>query len=81
MVIHATDMENVNTARMASATTALRLQRAIISKASSPTKGIAISVAQKVKRSKVSTSKARPSSSLPTGVVPPNPRIAVKYQK
>ncbi len=39
MVIHATDMENVNTARMASATTALRLQRAIISKAKQADKG------------------------------------------
>ena len=55
MVIHATDIAMVATAAIARPTTAFSRKRAISSSASMPTKGMAISVAQKVKRSKVST--------------------------
>src|SRR5260221_1908499 len=67
----------VATAASDNATAALARKRSNSSIASKPTIGIAISVAQKVKRSKVKMSKARPSSHFGSGVVPPNPKRRV----
>src|SRR5512146_2499206 len=61
------------TANSQQATTPLLLKRSTTRTASSAAMGRASRVAQNANRSKVSTSKARPSSSRGMGVVPPSP--------
>src|SRR2546423_4968405 len=78
--VQATAKEEVATAKIHSVATAFRPLRSMNSAATKPTMGNAISVAQKVKRSKVSTLKARPRAILATGVVPPSPSSAVTDQ-
>ena len=78
--VQATAKEEVATARIHSVATAFRPLRAMNSAATKPTMGNAMSVAQKVKRSKVNTLKARPRAILATGVVPPSPSSAVTNQ-
>ena len=79
-VSHASAAPSVATAASESPTAAFARKRSSISTARTPTSGIAISVAQKVNRSKVKISKARPSSHLGKGVVPPSPKIKVSQK-
>src|SRR5258708_40063780 len=77
---HDRDNPKVVTAASDKPSAALARKRSNSSTATIPTAGMAISVAQKVKRSKVKMSKARPSSNLGKGVVPPSPKINVSQK-
>src|SRR5258708_35561840 len=72
-VAQATAAAHVTIAARDKPTTARVRYRSISSPAKRPTNGRASRVAQNVKRSNVSTSKARPMRSQATGVVPPSP--------
>src|SRR5438128_869755 len=72
-ITQATANAQVATAAIQSGTAALALNRSINSAANIPSTGKTMIVAQNVKRSKVSTSYARPSKIRGTGVVPPSP--------
>src|SRR5437879_787650 len=79
-VTHATANAQVAAAPIHSGTAAFARNRSTHSITRSPTTGSVIMVAQKVKRSNVRTSNARPRSTLGTGVVPPKPNKKVSQK-